>query len=92
MRTILVAMLALALAGCGARHPVQVGPQTGWGYKTVQAKEDPATLIAVDESICRVTPTRFQRTQVGERVVCHWQRRGGERPVPGTHSLTTSIK
>jgi hypothetical protein len=83
MRPILVGMLALALAACGARHPVQWGPQTGWGYKTVQAKEAPATLIAVDESICRVTPARYQRTDVGERVACHWQSRGGARPVPG---------
>jgi hypothetical protein len=82
MRPILVGMLALALAGCGARHPVQWGPPTGWGYKTVQAKEDPTTLIALDESICRVTPTRYQRTHVGERVACHWQSWGGGRPVP----------
>jgi hypothetical protein len=79
MRTMWIALLALAIAGCGARHPVQWGPQTGWGYKTVQAKEAPATLIALDESVCRVTPSRFQRIDVGDRVSCHWQGRGAER-------------
>jgi hypothetical protein len=89
MRTMLIGMLALVLAGCGARYPVQVGPQTGWGYKTVQAKEEPATLVALDESTCTVTPARFQRVNIGDRVTCHWQRRGGERPMPGTHGLPT---
>jgi hypothetical protein len=90
MRTILVGVLALAAAGCGARHPVQVGPPTGWGIKTVHAKEEPATLVALDESTCRVTAARFQRVNVGDRVTCHWQRRGGERPVPGALSLPLS--
>lgn len=83
MRMIVVALMALAVSACGLRQPVQFGGASGWGSKTVQGKEDPATLVAADASTCVVTVRRYQAVKIGDRVTCRWQRWGGDGPVPG---------
>jgi hypothetical protein len=45
--------------------------------KRVDAKEDPATLVAVDRTRCTVTEPRFRDTKVGDSVTCDW--RTGDR-------------
>jgi len=47
--------------------------------KRVEAKEEPATLIAADRSECTVTAERFRNTKVGDAVVCDW-RTGDRKP------------
>lgn len=43
--------------------------------KVVNAKEEPVTLIAVDNTICRVSEKRFRETLLGEQVFCTWTTR-----------------
>jgi hypothetical protein len=45
--------------------------------KRVDAKEEPATLVAVDRTRCTVTEPRFRDTRVGDNVTCDW--RTGDR-------------
>jgi hypothetical protein len=45
--------------------------------KRVDAKEEPATLVAVDRTRCTVTDSRFRDTKVGDSVICDW--RTGDR-------------
>ena len=41
--------------------------------KRVDAKEEPATLVAADRTRCAVTDERFRDTKVGETVTCDWR-------------------
>ena len=50
-----------------------IGPELGDGIKRVLTKDAPATLIAADGTVCRVSPDRFAETEVGDRVRCDWQ-------------------
>lgn len=45
--------------------------------KRVDAKEEPATLVAFDRTRCTVTEQRFRDTNVGDSVMCDW--RTGDR-------------
>ncbi|HEX8946071.1 MAG TPA: hypothetical protein VF785_23250 [Gemmatimonadaceae bacterium] len=45
--------------------------------KRVDAKEEPATLVAFDRTRCVVTDQRFRDTKVGDTVTCDW--RTGDR-------------
>lgn len=73
---LLLATLAVSLS-CALPRTVQVGGEEGPGSKTVSAKEEPATLIAVDGTICVVTPGRFNKVKTGDRVWCSWRPYGG---------------
>lgn len=56
---------------------MQVGGEDGPGSKTVAAKEEPATLIAPDGTMCIVTAGKFNEIKVGDRVWCSWRPYGG---------------
>lgn len=81
-RALIIAALALALAACvpGIQWG---GGDNRPGLKTVQAKEEPITLVAVDGSRCQVSTAKFQETKIGDRVWCGW-RDFGDEPRPGT--------
>ncbi len=69
---LLIATLAVSLS-CALPRTVQVGGEEGPGSKTVSAKEEPATLIAADGTVCLVTASRFNRVKTGDRVWCNWR-------------------
>lgn len=48
--------------------------------KTVAGKEAPNMLTAADGSICIVSKTQFEKTEVGMKALCAW--RGGRIPAP----------
>lgn len=60
-----------------AGQPMTATTKPNASRKRVEAKEEPATLIAADRSECTVTATRFRDTKVGDAVVCDW--RSGDR-------------
>lgn len=60
-----------------AGQPVTATTKPNASRKRVEAKEEPATLIAADRSECTVTAERFRSTKVGDAVVCDW--RAGDR-------------
>ena len=41
--------------------------------KIVDAKQDPATLVASDRSECVVTAERYRDVKVGDKVICDWR-------------------
>ena len=43
-----------------------------YGLKQVHGKEDPATLIARDGTICTVDKKKFESTQIGKSAWCTW--------------------
>jgi hypothetical protein len=45
--------------------------------KRVDAKEEPATLVAPDRTRCTVTEQRYRDTKVGDNATCDW--RTGDR-------------
>jgi len=45
--------------------------------KRVDAKEEPATLVAFDKTRCTVTEQRFRDTDIGDTATCDW--RTGDR-------------
>jgi putative hemolysin len=83
MRTALTACLAAALALTACSSPYMQGPErrrAAASVKIVDAKRPPATLIAVDRSICLVTVDRYRNVGVGDAVFCTW--RGGNDALP----------
>jgi hypothetical protein len=86
-RLLLLALLGAGLAGCASRlHPKRPGDradgisqdkargaQGGFWRKQVSGKAEPATLVAVDGSVCSVTAKRFKETMTGEKVWCGWR-------------------
>jgi hypothetical protein len=82
MRTALIACLALTFTGCYATNTQRGEDQRRHAtVKIVDAKSPPATLIAIDRSVCLVTVNRYRDTRIGDAVYCHWQ--GGESGVVG---------
>lgn len=79
-----VLLLAGALGGCALMPGwLQTGSAGGgWGSKTVDFKEDPATLLARDGTLCTVTVSKYRNVKLGDRVWCHWRTRGDGSPVP----------
>jgi hypothetical protein len=84
MRRLPMALLLASLAACGAGPArlvttprgevgVESGPDLGDGIKRVTTKHPPATLVAEDGTVCRVSPDRYAATAVGARVRCDWQ-------------------
>jgi len=64
------------------RPPQQVGavpattaakPTGSLSRRIVYAKEEPATLYTRDGASCKVTPSRFKDTAVGDEVWCNWE-------------------
>jgi len=41
--------------------------------KLVMAKDPPMTLIAGDDTKCRISEKRFQRVRIGDSYVCNWR-------------------
>jgi hypothetical protein len=73
MRRIVWVIAALSLGGCLAPAKYSMGADgQGWGRKPVDGKVAPATLVARDGSVCRVSAERFGRVEVGDRVTCMW--------------------
>jgi hypothetical protein len=73
-------LLLLAAVECAGRY-VEPNPgggvavksaQVGWYTKKVATKQEPATLLAGDGTICRVSPDRFRATKSGAMVLCNW--------------------
>lgn len=87
-RFLSAAILTGSLAGCALLPPwLQTGdPEGGWGTKTVSAKEEPATLVAPDGTLCIVTQPRYQKAKLGDRVWCLWRARGDGGARPGSES------
>lgn len=76
-----IALLAVPLTGCTSTTRVGARPggvvvnsaNTGWATKKVVTKKPPEALMALDGTICRVSPDRFKDTAVGALVPCNWQ-------------------
>ena len=49
------------------------GAAKGLASKVVNAKEEPATLIAADRTSCTVSADRFREVIVGTKVWCAWR-------------------
>ena len=47
--------------------------ENGLAQKVVNAKQEPATLIAADRTSCQVTTEKFRETIVGTKVWCLWR-------------------
>ena len=50
-----------------------VTSENGLAQKVVNAKEEPATLIAADRTSCQVTSQKFRETILGTKVWCLWR-------------------
>ena len=77
-RLIALTLVAVALGGCSKMQ--YGGGGGGPGYKTVSAKEEPMTLVALDGTLCTVTPAKYNKVKIGDRVVCGWRSPGDQRP------------
>lgn len=82
MRIVPLALSLVILIGCASSEDVPPEGALGPGTKVVTGKVDPSTLIALDGTICNVTPLKFRDTAAGDRVWCDWRRRS-EGPEPG---------
>lgn len=81
-RVLVVFLTAGFLSGC-SMLPGRVqtgGPGGGWGSKTISFKEEPMTLVAVDETLCNVTTEKYRKVKTGDRVWCYWRVRGDGLP------------
>jgi hypothetical protein len=70
-------LLALILtAGCAVlpRKPVynRMTGTTGIARKKVVDKREPTWLIAGDRTRCSVSTEKYERTGIGDRVICAW--------------------
>ncbi len=70
-------LLALILSGACAFLPRKpsfnhMTPSTGLGRKKVVDKRDPAWLVAADRTKCSVSADKYERTAIGDKVVCAW--------------------
>jgi hypothetical protein len=85
--SVIVTGCAPVLGGTDPRD----GSRTGMGWKTVARKVEPNYLVAVDQTSCTVSSTRFDQIREGQRVLCNWRTNS---PVSGAltppHSLATS--
>ena len=52
------------------------GPDRGLERKTVESKEPPSRLVAVDGTVCIVSGSRYAGVEPGDRVLCDWRPRG----------------
>lgn len=75
------ACVSLPLPG---RDAGDSGETVGW--KLVVEKREPNLLVAVDRTYCEVTRERFEETEEGERVFCHWRNRDS----PGRHRSSSA--
>lgn len=73
MNVLLLVISLVVLSGCASSEHVPPEGPLGPGTKTVTSKVDPSTLVAVDGTICNVTPLRFRDTTVGDEVWCEWR-------------------
>lgn len=73
MRAVLVALALIFLPGCSATEDVPPGGRLGPGTKTVTSKVQPSTLVAIDGTVCNVSPRKFEATKVGDDVWCEWR-------------------
>jgi hypothetical protein len=48
------------------------GAQPGYAIKLVRAKQPPAEVVGDDGSLCRLTPERYVKVDVGEWLACEW--------------------
>jgi hypothetical protein len=48
------------------------GAQPGYAIKLVREKEQPATVIGDDGSLCRLIAERFARVDIGDWLACEW--------------------
>lgn len=67
MRRIALLSTVLVLGGCA-----HLGPFAG---KTVADKQRPNRLVATDGSTCVVSKERFDKVEVGRKVLCAWHGR-----------------
>lgn len=70
MHRMLLILLMVGLGGCA-----HIGALTG---KIVASKQLPNRLIATDGSQCLVSESRFEKVEIGRRVLCAWH--GRTRP------------
>ena len=61
------------VTGPGGAVGVTAGVRLGWATKRLATKEPPATLVAEDGTVCRVTPDRYAATEERALVSCDWQ-------------------
>jgi hypothetical protein len=76
LRPLVIIVPALLIA-CGPPYLRQDRDPREPTIKIVDAKRPPATLIAVDRSVCLVTAERYRNTRIGDAVFCQWS---GGRP------------
>jgi hypothetical protein len=48
------------------------GAHPGYAIKLVRAKQTSVEVVGDDGSLCRLTPERFAKVNVGEWLACEW--------------------
>lgn len=81
MSRLLMIVLAVSVSSCGLTNRLQLDAGRTV-LKTVSAKAEPVTLVALDRTECTVTPSKFEKTEIGDAVWCAWRSRDGTQP-PG---------
>jgi hypothetical protein len=83
VRPSVLVLAVFLVSGCSPRaDQVFVAParlvtgssdgQPGYAVKLVRAKQAPAEVVGDDGSLCRLTPERFRKVDVGEWLACEW--------------------
>lgn len=75
MKMKLLAVALVVLSACATSEDIPPEGPLGPGTKTVTSKVDPSTLVAMDGTICNVTPAKFRGTDVGDQAWCDWRSR-----------------
>ena len=81
---VLAATLIVVATGCVGSGPPRIVPvpggvgfeggvRLGWETKRISTKEPPATQVADDGTVCRVSPDRYRGTDARALVYCDWQ-------------------
>ncbi len=77
MRRFALLAVVVLLGGCAppfrVRHPGTRVEGTDVTWKRVVDKREPSWLVAADQSTCTVDKDRYQRTDLGDAVLCAWR-------------------
>ena len=77
MKMPIILVVSVALTGAGCSQTMKDGSELS--RKRVTAKSEPNELVADDWSRCAVSRSKFEETEVGDRVWCIWR---GEMSAP----------
>jgi predicted small secreted protein len=73
-RVVSVLALSVLLDGCVNTVAGIIGESVCvlLGDKVVSSKVEPNVLVAMDGTLCTVSPERWEKAEVGHRYFCHW--------------------